>query len=66
MAHLGNPILGDALYGKPDYILRGKGLYLHAYSAVFNHPITSAELTINSELPKRFVKLFPELAATKP
>ena len=40
-------------------ILKGKGLYLHAASLGFTHPITREKLTISKELPKKFRKIFP-------
>ncbi len=60
MAELGNPILGDADYGKEGLILKGKGLYLHASSLEFIHPLTNEQLKINAPLPKKFLKIFPE------
>ena len=57
---IGNPILGDQEYGKDELILKGKGLYLHASSLSFVHPITQEKLSIQSELPKRFSKIFPD------
>lgn len=58
LASLGNPILGDADYGKKGLLLKGKGLYLHAYSLEFVHPVTQETLLVKSELPKKFLKLF--------
>ncbi|WP_231372758.1 RluA family pseudouridine synthase [Aureivirga sp. CE67] len=57
----GNPILGDLLYGKEDLLLKGKGLYLHAFSLKFTHPKTGELLSITSEVPKKYKKLFPEI-----
>lgn len=56
---IGNPILGDADYGKEGLVLKGKGLYLHAYSLQFIHPVTEVKVYVQSELPKKFLKLFP-------
>ena len=61
LASIGNPILGDADYGKEGLVLKGKGLYLHAYSLEFIHPVTQANVLVQSELPKKFLKLFPLL-----
>ncbi len=58
---IGNPILGDAEYGLPDLILKGKGLYLHAFSLAFEHPITNERLYFEKELPKKFNKLFSKV-----
>ncbi|TLP79730.1 RluA family pseudouridine synthase [Maribacter sp. ACAM166] len=55
----GNPILGDAAYFLEGLQLKGKGLYLHAYSLKFVHPVLNKEMYIISNLPKKFEKLFP-------
>lgn len=59
LASIENPILGDKEYGAEGLILNGKGLYLHAYSLQFTHPFTEEEIFMKSDLPERFVKLFP-------
>jgi 23S rRNA pseudouridine1911/1915/1917 synthase len=58
MASIGNPILGDLLYGKKSLMLKGKGLYLHASSLEFMHPIFEKRMSIDVKLPKKFVKIF--------
>ena len=58
LAIIGNPILGDLLYGKEGFLLRGKGLYLHAVSLKFIHPFTCKQLIIKAPIPKKFGKLF--------
>jgi 23S rRNA pseudouridine1911/1915/1917 synthase len=58
MASIGNPILGDLLYGKKSLMLKGKGLYLHASSLEFVHPIFEKRMSIDVKLPKKFVKIF--------
>jgi 23S rRNA pseudouridine1911/1915/1917 synthase len=55
---IGNPILGDATYFLESLNLKGKGMYLHASTLKFNHPITNQSLVITSELPEKFKKLF--------
>ncbi|MGO4921089.1 RluA family pseudouridine synthase [Maribacter spongiicola] len=57
---IGNPILGDATYILEGLQLKGKGLYLHANSLWFQHPITNEEMHVSSHLPKKFKKLFPD------
>jgi 23S rRNA pseudouridine1911/1915/1917 synthase len=59
LSEIGNPILGDLEYGKENLILKGKGLYLHAATLEFIHPFTKEEMKVDSELPKKFEKLFP-------
>jgi len=56
---LGNPILGDASYSKEGLVLKGKGMFLHAFSLEFIHPITKEKISIEKELPEKFKKLFP-------
>ncbi|MDF4204048.1 RluA family pseudouridine synthase [Maribacter sp. SA7] len=56
---IGNPILGDATYFLEGLQLKRKGLYLHARLLRFQHPITNEEMCIESDLPKKFTKLFP-------
>jgi len=59
LASMGNPILGDLDYGKTGLILKGKGLYLHASSLEFVHPVTSEKVLFEAKLPKKFQKIFP-------
>ncbi|MDP5061977.1 MAG: RluA family pseudouridine synthase, partial [Maribacter sp.] len=59
---IGNPILGDATYFLEELQLKGKGLYLHAISLRFQHPTTNEEMHVLSHLPKKFKKLFPDIA----
>ncbi|WP_396591313.1 RluA family pseudouridine synthase [Allomuricauda sp. R78024] len=61
LSSIGNPILGDKDYGIENLILKGKGLYLHAYSLKFVHPFTGEGIHMMDELPKRFKKIFEEL-----
>jgi 23S rRNA pseudouridine1911/1915/1917 synthase len=59
MSEQGNPIFGDLEYGKEGLILKGKGLYLHASTLRFKHPVTDEIIEANVPLPKKFRKLFP-------
>lgn len=58
LSGIGNPILGDRDYTPKSLLLKGKGMYLHAYSLKFQHPFTQENLTIKDELPENFKKLF--------
>ena len=58
LSHIGNPILGDKDYGMEELRLRGKGLYLHAYSLCFIHPFTNQKVRFTDELPQKFIKIF--------
>lgn len=55
---IGHPILGDKDYFLEGLILKGKGMYLHAYSLEFRHPITSESMRFTCDLPKKFRKIF--------
>jgi len=59
LSQIGNPILGDRDYGIEGLILNGKGLYLHASSLLFQHPISKEKLFAEAALPKKFLKIFP-------
>jgi len=59
LAQIGNPILGDREYGTENLILKGKGLYLHACSLEFVHPITEEHIAVKTSLPEKFLTLFP-------
>lgn len=61
LSSIGNPILGDKEYGIKNLILNGKGLYLHAYSLKFIHPITNEEIHLIDEFPQRFKKIFIQI-----
>lgn len=60
LSEIGYPILGDLEYGKDGFILKGKGLYLHASLLSFIHPKTGEIVAVKTELPKKFKKLFPD------
>ncbi len=60
LSSIGNPILGDREYGIEGLLLRGKGLYLHAYSLEFTHPFTNQLVYVTDELPQKFRKIFSD------
>lgn len=60
LSSIGIPILGDKDYGIEGKVLKGKGLYLHSKSLHFSHPFIDEQLAVNSPIPKKFLKLFPE------
>ncbi|MEM7659903.1 MAG: RluA family pseudouridine synthase [Bacteroidota bacterium] len=59
LASIGHPILGDRDYGREPLILKGKGMYLHAYALRFVHPFSGKALLVADELPEKFGKIFP-------
>lgn len=62
MYEIGNPILGDKDYFIEGKISYGNGLYLHASSLYFIHPITNEPMNFNKDLPKKFKRLFPDVS----
>lgn len=55
---IGTPILGDKDYGIEKLILKGKGLYLHAYGLKLKHPLTKEKMSFKDKLPLKFKKIF--------
>ena len=55
MAYIGNPILGDTLYGTASKLIFRQAL--HAWKVSFIHPITNAPLSIEAPLPKDMLNL---------
>lgn len=53
LKHLGTPVLGDAVYGRPKSNEEKKATrqLLHAYRLQFTHPVTSAPLSLIAPLP---------------
>lgn len=60
LAAMGNPVLGDAVYGIEGLVLKGKGMYLHAFSLEFTHPFTKEKLRLEKKTTGKFDKLFVE------
>jgi 23S rRNA pseudouridine1911/1915/1917 synthase len=54
LRHLGHPIAGDPLYGKPDPWFPGCGLMLHAKSLSIILPGQDEAQTFRAPLPERF------------
>lgn len=50
LSSAGLPLVGDTLYGGPDY----KRIMLHAFSLEFPHPVTGEIITVNAPLPPGF------------
>ena len=55
---IGNPILGDSIYGNDLSRESKNSLYLQASSLEFRHPETKKMLTIEAKLPAKFIKIF--------
>ena len=52
LASIGLPILGDTLYGAPEY----KRTMLHAQSLSFQHPVSGKAITVSTPLPNEFLR----------
>ncbi|WP_262711416.1 RluA family pseudouridine synthase [Gramella jeungdoensis] len=57
MSSIGHPILGDKLYGNPETIHKGKGLFLCASEIKFLHPKSFLQTTIKIDVPQKFNSL---------
>ncbi len=65
MAHIGHPLLGDALYAGP----MGLGITrqaLHAFRLRFAHPITAQPLAFESPLPSDMASLLTHMGLQRP
>ncbi len=49
-AYIGNPIVGDTLYGNSSELIDRQAL--HAYKITFIHPITKENIILEADLPK--------------
>ena len=58
VSSIGHPILGDKKYGSSNLLLKGKGMYLHAYSLKLAHPHGKQTIHITDPMPRKFCKLF--------
>lgn len=61
MASLGNPILGDAVYGPSKCPFHLQGQTLHAKTLGFIHPSTRKYMEFDAPLPEYFQKLLKNL-----
>lgn len=62
MKDMGNPLLGDLVYGRVDKNFRElDGQILHAYYLKIRHPRTNEEMEFVSELPMYFKKVLDKL-----
>ena len=55
MAHLGHPLLGDALYAPPPVRARAPRQMLHAWRLEFRHPWSGEALSFTSALPEDMI-----------
>lgn len=60
MAHMGHPVVGDALYGTDDIWMIERQA-LHAVRLDFNHPVTGARLSLKAPIPSDMFTLMGKL-----
>lgn len=61
MAHLGHPLVGDAMYGTPEDRAGGGRHALHASRLAFLHPVLRTECIFQAPLPDDLAVLLSEL-----
>ena len=61
MAHIGNPLLGDTIYGGQKQPFKLIGQVLHAKVLGFIHPTTNEYMEFETELPQYFNELLNKL-----
>jgi len=59
LAHLGHPLLGDALYGRSSPVLSRH--FLHAHHLGFKHPATNEDMEFHSGLPEDLAAVVDQL-----
>lgn len=59
LAHIGHPVFGDGVYGKPCRYFEGQ--CLHARKIGFIHPVSGEYMEFTSELPEYFVSMLNKL-----
>ena len=62
MAHIGHPLLGDDVYGKPVKNLQGQTL--HAQTLGFIQPTSGEYVEVNAPLPEYFENLLTKYRKT--
>jgi 23S rRNA pseudouridine1911/1915/1917 synthase len=65
MASLGNPLVGDGVYGGQNQKIKHNGQLLHAKTLGFTHPVTGERMIFESELPAYFSDLLDRIRKNK-
>ena len=61
LSYLGNPLLGDDVYGRRNPLLSRQ--FLHAHHLGFRHPVSGEELEFHSSLPAVLAEVLEKLSA---
>ena len=59
--YIGNPVVGDPVYGIKKQKFNLNGQLLHAAKLTFTHPITGKEMTFEAPLPEYFSQILSKL-----
>ncbi|RNC29150.1 MAG: Ribosomal large subunit pseudouridine synthase D [Candidatus Dichloromethanomonas elyunquensis] len=59
LAHIGNPVIGDTMYGKSCPMISRQAL--HAESVTFTHPRNRTQITVQAPLPADFSTIIGKL-----
>ncbi|MDX1829923.1 MAG: RluA family pseudouridine synthase [Lutibacter sp.] len=57
LASINRPILGDKIYGNPEFNHKGKGLFLCAFEIEFLHPKSFKKIHLKIDIPHKFKSL---------
>jgi 23S rRNA pseudouridine1911/1915/1917 synthase len=67
LAHVGLPVLGDQVYGRPVTSRSGpQRPMLHARRLAFAHPLTDERIDVQSPLPEDFTRVLGRLRPPRP
>ena len=61
LAHLGHPLLGDVLYGRPSPLLHRH--FLHAHHLGFQHPSSGEAIEFRCALPEDLASVVEQVRA---
>ncbi len=59
LAHIGHPLLGDRMYGKPSPLISRQAL--HARTVTFVHPTSGQEISVHAPWPEDFQQIIINL-----
>lgn len=61
MEYMGNPVVGDWLYGGKNRLYKADGQFLHCRKLRFSHPVTNRNMTFFAPLPDKFLREIKKL-----
>ena len=66
LAHVGTPVLGDAVYGRTAHDRIAPRLLLHAWRLGFAHPVTGERVAVESPVPEDLARVLAQLRRQAP